>query len=247
VLADAAEDGLDDHPYIAGYRSMLAAMRGDAETAMARLPAVLPLRDSEDQQDQGTIDLVEAFAYAARSQPAEALRLTREIVGRIEALGVGAEAVRWGWPLGVRMAAAVGDTDAVRALVAVLDAFPRGHVPPMLRAERDLAVARLAAQNDDANAGELFASAIDGLRARESPYYLASGLLDHAEFLRTQADVSAATEMIDEAREIGRSLRAQPILDRPTGSTVRPLHTPNSLQPLVVYRVCNHCVMSPTD
>jgi tetratricopeptide (TPR) repeat protein len=214
VLADAAKDGLDDHPYIAGYRAMLAAMRGDADTALTRLPVVLPLRDSEDQQDQGTIDLVEAFICAARSQPADALRLTRAIVDRIEGLGIGAEAVRWGWPLGVRMAAEVGDADAVRAFVAVVDAFPRGHVPPVLRAERDLAIARLAAQNSDADAGELFVAAIATLRVLESPYYLAPGLLDYAEFLRARGEASAAAELIDEARVIATSLRARPILDR---------------------------------
>ena len=65
---------------------------------------VARLRESEDQQDQSTIDLVEAFAFAVRAQPVEALRLARAIVGRVDALGIGAEAVRWAWPLGVRMA-----------------------------------------------------------------------------------------------------------------------------------------------
>jgi class 3 adenylate cyclase/tetratricopeptide (TPR) repeat protein len=214
VLADAAEDGLDDHPYIAGYRSMLMAMRGDAEVAIARLRVIAPLRDSEDQQDKSTVDLVEAFTFAALAEPAEALRLARDIVARVDGLGIGAEAVRWGWPLGVRMAAAVGDADAVRELIAVVDAFPRGHVPPVLRAERDLAAARLAAEDAGADAGEMFAAAIAGLRALESPYYLAPGLLDHAEFLRAEGHASAAAELIDEARVIGRSLRAQPIVDR---------------------------------
>ena len=46
----------------------------------------------------------------------------------------------------------------------------------VIRAERDLAVARLAADSGDPAASELFADAVAALRARESPYYLASGL-----------------------------------------------------------------------
>ncbi|HEY5200044.1 MAG TPA: adenylate/guanylate cyclase domain-containing protein [Acidothermaceae bacterium] len=214
VLIDVGEEGLDDHPYIAAYRAILSALKGDVEGATMRLPIVLPLRESEDQQDQATIALVEAFTCAARAEPVDALRLSRDIIGRIDALGVGAEAIRWAWPLSVRMAAELGDADAVRDLVAVVDAFPRGHVPPVVRAERDLAVARLAADGADPNAGELFTNAVAGLRALASPYYLASGLLDHAEFLRTHNDAAAAAELIDEARTIGTALRAQPIVDR---------------------------------
>jgi len=214
ALANVAEEGLDDHPYIAAYRAFMSAMRGDAVGAAARLPLVASLRESEDQQDQATIDLVEAWTFAARAEPAEALRLTRDIVARVDGLGVGAEAVRWAWPLGVRMAHEIGDDDAVRDLIAVVDAFPRGHVPPVVRAERDLAVARLAARNADPGARDLFANAVAGLRALESPYYLASGLLDHAEFLHTQGEISAGVALIEEARVIGNALRVQPILDR---------------------------------
>jgi hypothetical protein len=102
----------------------------------------------------------------------------------------------------------------VRELIAVVDAFPRGHVPPVIRAERDLAVARLAALAGDPAAGELFRNATAGLRALASPYYLASGLLDHAEFLHSQGETPAAVELMDEARGIGTALRVQPILDR---------------------------------
>jgi class 3 adenylate cyclase/tetratricopeptide (TPR) repeat protein len=214
ALANVAEEGLDDHPYIAAYRAMLSAMRGDADGATVRLPVVAPLRESEDQQDQATIDLVEAFASAAQAEPGEALRLARAIVTRVDALGIGAEAIRWAWPLGIRMADEIGDPAAARELIAIVDAYPRGHVPPVVRAERDLAMARLAAESSDPDAGELFTSAIAGLRALESPYYLASGLLDHAEFLHAQGDGRAALELIAEARGIGSALRVQPVLDR---------------------------------
>ncbi len=57
----------------------------------------------------------------------------------------------------------------------MLDALQPGRLPPMLRAERDLARARLAGDN-----GAGFAAAITGLRELSTPYHLAHGLLDYA-------------------------------------------------------------------
>ena len=76
----------------------------------------------------------------------------------------------------------------------------------MLRAERDLARARLA--------DEGFASAIASLREQSTPYHLAHGLLDYAEHHLKQGDSEAAAAAVEEARQIGVRLRCQPLLDR---------------------------------
>jgi len=75
-----------------------------------------------------------------------------------------------------------------------------------LRAERDLAHARLAAAD--------IAAPVAGLREKSTPYHLAHGLLDHAEYLTRHGHAAAAALAIDEARAIGRRLRCQPLLDR---------------------------------
>ena len=84
----------------------------------------------------------------------------------------------------------------------------------MLRAERDLARARLAASDGDEAAAAAFAAAITGLREQSTPYHLAHGLLDHAGYLTRHGDADAAALAIGEARDIGRRLRCQPLLDR---------------------------------
>jgi hypothetical protein len=84
----------------------------------------------------------------------------------------------------------------------------------MLRAERDLARARLAANDNGPDAGAAFPAAIAGLRQHSSPYHLGHGLLDHAEHLLRTADAAAAAAATGEACTIAHRLRCQPLLDR---------------------------------
>ena len=84
----------------------------------------------------------------------------------------------------------------------------------MLRAERDLARARLRRADGDPAAAASFVSAISGLRQHSTPYHLAHGLLDHARHLARQDDAAAAAAAIDEAGAIARRLRCEPLLDR---------------------------------
>jgi methyl coenzyme M reductase subunit C-like uncharacterized protein (methanogenesis marker protein 7) len=83
----------------------------------------------------------------------------------------------------------------------------------MLRAERDLTRARLAA-NGDESATSAFEAAVTSLREQSTPYHLAHGLLDHAEYLTRHGDADTAALAIEEARGIGHRLRCQPLLDR---------------------------------
>jgi hypothetical protein len=113
------------------------------------------------------------------------------------------------------MAHELDDDAAVGDLIALLDSHQPGHLTPMLRAERDLARARLAAGNSDGDqAAAAFAAAIAGLRERSTPYHLAHGLLDYAEYLIRRGDAEAAAQAADEAGDIGRHLRCQPLVDR---------------------------------
>ena len=84
----------------------------------------------------------------------------------------------------------------------------------MLRAERDLARARLAAGGGNPDAGPAFAAAISGLRELSTPYHLAHGLLDHAGYLTRLGDAEAAAAAIGEAAGIAQRLGCQPLLDR---------------------------------
>ena len=113
----------------------------------------------------------------------------------------------------------------------------------MLLAERDLTHARLAASDgpspsasdgpspsaspsdgdgDQAAVGA-FTAALDRLREQSTPYHLAHGLLDYAAYLTSLDDTEAAAAATEEARDIARLLRCQPLLDRAAGVTLAEL------------------------
>jgi class 3 adenylate cyclase/predicted ATPase len=218
-------DGRADDDYVACYRGWLAAMRGDVETAQAMLAALHDMQASEDAQDQAMINLAEAFTAAGRQRPADALRHARAVLAHADAVGISFDAPRWAWPLAARAAHDLGDTAAVGELLALLDSYQPGHLAPMLRAERDLVRARLAVKDhNDAAAGPAFAVAITSLRDQSTPYHLAHGLLDHAEYLLGHEDAEAAALAVEEARDIAVRLRCQPLLDR--AGSIEPTEPP---------------------
>jgi hypothetical protein len=124
------------------------------------------------------------------------------------------ENVCWAWPLATRSAFHLGDTAAVEELIAVLESHPVGHLPPILRAERTLARARLRATNGEAVADTDLGDAITQLRAVASPYHLAHALLDRAEHRIAIGELTGVDPLIDEARTIAERLRARPLIDR---------------------------------
>jgi hypothetical protein len=164
---------------------------------------------------------------AARRQHGDALRHARATLAHAGVLGISAEDQRWAWSLAVRAAHELADFAAVRELLSLLDSYQPGQIAPMLRAERDLARARLAAADGGQpaapstaaavtgqSAAASFAAAVTGLRERGTPYHLAHGLLDYADYLTREGDAAAAAQPVVEARDIARRLRCQPLLDR---------------------------------
>ncbi|MGH3150749.1 MAG: ATP-binding protein, partial [Streptosporangiaceae bacterium] len=219
-LTQAADsDALADFEILICQQGWLAALRGDDAAAQTVLAGLADLRASEDPQDDALVSLLEGFSAAARGQPGATLRHARAIVAHADILGISHDCLRWAWPLAARTAHDLGDTAAVGELLTLLDAYQPGHLAPMLRAERDLTLARLAARNGDRDAVAAFAAAITGLRELSTPYHLAHGLLDHAEYLGRHGDAETALQAIEEARDIAARQRCQPLLDRATALT----------------------------
>jgi class 3 adenylate cyclase/tetratricopeptide (TPR) repeat protein len=222
-LSQAADaGGLEDNEFLACCRGWLAALRGEAGAAETILAALPDLRASEYPQDKAIISQVEAFTAAARHHPKEALRHARASLAH--ATGIGPSSLRWAWPLAARAAHDLSDTTAALDLLTLLDSPQPGHLPPMVRAEHDLARARIAARDGDPAATEKFVSAISGLRQMSTPYHLAHGLLDHAEYLTRLGDTDTAGAAIAESLNIAERLRCQPLLDRVT--TLTPARPP---------------------
>jgi len=191
----------------------LVALRGDASVAAATLAGLAAVRASESPQEKTGLSVAEAYVAAADGRPGDALRFALETLAARDALGINYTYVRWSWPLAVRSAFELGDIGAVHELLGMLAERQPGQLAPMLKAERELARARLAALDGDAAAAELFVAAVGRLRELSTPYHLAQGLLDYAEYLRQHGDVGAAA-VVDEARQIGERLGCQPVLAR---------------------------------
>ena len=220
-------EGLTDIEIIPCYHGWLAALRGDAGAAKSTLAALPKLRASEDPSDKALISVVEAFAAAARHHPESALRHARATLAHVGTLGISSDCPRWAWPLAARTAHDLGDTAAAGELLALLDDCPPGHLAPMLKAERDLIRARLAARDGDPGAATTLAAAVSGLRELSTPYHLAHGLLDHSTHLLRTGDDQAAHAAISEAGIIAQRLGCQPLVDRaetlqPTRSRTTP-------------------------
>jgi hypothetical protein len=212
-LTQATEsDGLADIEYLVCTGGWLAALRGDAAAAGTALAGLQDLRVTESPQDQSTLGLTAAYIAVASGEPEEALQHARAVLALAPVLGIGHDELAWAWPLAVRCADQLHDTAARRELLALLDSYQPGHIVPLLRAERDLARARLAASDDDPATAQAFTAAIASLREYGTPYHLAHGLLDHAQYQHD--DGQAARQAIEEAQAIARRLRCQPLLDR---------------------------------
>jgi tetratricopeptide (TPR) repeat protein len=207
-------DGLADIEYLSCAHAWLAALRGDTATGGTVLAGVRDMRTSEAPQDQTSLGLAEAFTAAARGQPEDALRHARAALAQAPAVGISHGEVVWSWSLAARAAHELSDAATTQELLALVDSYQPGHIVPLLRAERDLARARLAGHDGDETAPAAFAAAIAGLREHGTPYHLAHGLLDQAEYQISRGDVGAAAAAIDEARAIGGRLRCPPLLAR---------------------------------
>jgi tetratricopeptide (TPR) repeat protein len=214
-LAQAADgDGLGDIEFLVCYRAWVAALRGDVPAAQATIAGLAGLRASEDPQDQANVAVAEAFTGAARRQPAAALRCARAALHQVGVLPISHELLRWAWPLAARAAHDLADAATEADLLALLDGYRLGQLAPMQRAERDLARARLTGADGGPDPAAAFPAAITGLRRLSTPYHLAHGLFDHAEYLTRLGDTDAAEAAIAEARDIAGRLRCQPLLDR---------------------------------
>jgi tetratricopeptide (TPR) repeat protein len=216
VLAAAlGPDGLDDVRYIRIQQGRLAALRGDRTTARQAIEFLAGQSSSEDPQDIAALLLLEADAAFAAGDVRTALERGRRVVELRHALGIHHETARWAWPVAARSAHDLGDHEAERALLQVLDGYAVGRLPLVLRAQRDLVTARLAAvSNGGANTAELYERAVAALRRIPDPYHLAYALLDHADYLGRSGDVAAADDAIREATKIAESLGAEPLARR---------------------------------
>ena len=141
-------DGLADIEILTCYRGWLAALRGDAATAEDRAGGTARPAGQRRPPGQGA-DQHRGSLHRRRPRPAGGRAAPRPRTRSLTPApsGSASEFLRWAWPLAARAAHDLRDTAATGELLALLDACQPGHLAPMLRAERDLVRARLAARD----------------------------------------------------------------------------------------------------
>ena len=221
---DEADDVVNRHPNghlvaddesVVATRAWFAALRGQPDAAEELLGQLRDLPASEDAQDLASVATARAFVATARDDLVEALRWSRCSLEHVErALSFAGDDGRWAWPLAARCAHQLGDLTAEAELLDICDRQRPGQLAPMQRAEALLIRARLAAAEHAADAADQFVAAIEAVRSISTPYHLAHGLLDHAEFLAAMGGSAAPAEAIAEARSIAIGLGCRPLLDR---------------------------------
>jgi tetratricopeptide (TPR) repeat protein len=216
VLQEALDvDHLDDDPLNA-VPGWFAGLRGDGQRAAAGQESLNYRRQTEDPQDQACIGLLDATVALCAGDVAGALAHAMGVLGKADALGIGHDDPRWAWPLAARAARSLGETGTLEHLVALVDAHPVGHVPPLLRAERQLVSALAAADADGAGATSAVAAvqaAVESLRAVGNPYQLAHALIDLAEVLARAGD-DGVESALAEATTIAERLGCPPLAAR---------------------------------
>jgi hypothetical protein len=211
------DDGLADNPSVAYSGTLLRALRGDTQGASALLPILDQLIGSEDPQDQAQRQTSVAATAMSAGDYGTAVAESRKTLALGDAMGIRSDPIRWSWPLAADAALAMDDIGAARELVDWLDSQPWGMLPPILRANRARIWAQLLHRSGDPEAPQAFTAAVVALREIGSPYHLALGLLDHADFLAATGEGAVAETLADEARVIAEGLGARPLADRARG------------------------------
>ncbi|HEU4675912.1 MAG TPA: adenylate/guanylate cyclase domain-containing protein [Motilibacteraceae bacterium] len=197
LLQDTAvyADGMLEVVYLASEQALLAGLCGDVERAAAALRGIEPHRPAEAVEDRACIALAEAAAAWGAGDLAGTVTAAREALSHSRTLGLRFDVVRWAWPLASRSARLLGDDDVVVELLTLVDGHPRGQVPPLLRAEADVARAHLARRGDAASQEDvvLLDRAVETLRDARAPYFLAGALLDRGR----DGDLAEAREIVD--------------------------------------------------
>jgi hypothetical protein len=128
-------------------------------------------------------------------------------------LGIGAESIRWAWPLAARAARTLADTATLDRLLVLFDTHPLGHQPPVLRAQHQLHAALSAADPPTPGQIATVADAVDAVRQAGNPYHHAHALIDYAEVL-ARAGADGVDAALAEVGAISQRLGCPPLRAR---------------------------------
>jgi hypothetical protein len=187
----------------------LYALRGATDAAREQLAAIEYLRTSEDEQNRvgfSTAEIAVLFSEGAMTAVADQAEWV--LPTAIAMFGLWSEDTRRAWTQSVDAALAAGRYEVVAALVELIAARPRGHLPPFLRAQLARAEALLATHEGHPERTEPgLQSAVDQLAALGYPYWHALAQLDLAAWLRSEGRGGDAEPLTQEALAVLESLK----------------------------------------
>ncbi len=193
---------------------VISVARGDLAGAERILEIFDVYGSSRDVQEVAAYACARSSVLRARSRDQEALAAAREAVAGALQLGT-TSAVKVGFTQGLGAAFSLGDLDAVRGFVGMIDDMKPGIVTPFLRALADRSRARIAALEDDPETAERnFKAAIGLFRETGIPYWRALSQVEFGEWLVTQSRREEAAPTLQEARDTLDRLGASTWLER---------------------------------
>jgi hypothetical protein len=215
-VANATEvNGPPPMRYLAGVRGFLHGLRGNTvNTNDDAIAGLAGFSDSENVQDRALLSTARALVESASDRPTEALVHARAALAQVEKLGLNCEYLVFAWPVANDAAKALGDREAMADLLRMFEARPIGHLPPLLRAERALTKAHLAAGPGETGSAIVeteFAEAVAAFRRAGSPWHLGRALADYGGYLEACGQAEAAGAALDEGAAIAERLGARPL------------------------------------
>jgi hypothetical protein len=196
--------------------ALLAAFRGDVETAHDHVPHIAAWRTSQNNQLRWFYAACHARIAVAAGEFRDAIDQVAEGIEEIvQTDGPSSQAIRIGFPAAIEAALALGRLDDVDHLLSVLAERPAGHVPPYLHAQLSRIRGLLASARDDRAAAESqFGAAVEGFRSLGFPYWLATAQTDLAELLLHDKRVDEARPLLEAALTAFSRLGATPAVQR---------------------------------
>jgi len=195
----------------------LGGLCGDGDRVLRALESTEMRRANEEAQAQAGVALLEAINATCFGDLGASLTHGLRALEKRDAVGIAAESLRWAWPLSARAARQLGDTQTLGVLLSMLEDYPVGHLPPSLRAERQLVKALMRADSAGADAGAAVdgevREAVSAVRDVGNPYELAHALIDWAD-LCVRFETEDPEPALSEARGIAEKLRCPPLIER---------------------------------
>jgi class 3 adenylate cyclase/tetratricopeptide (TPR) repeat protein len=195
---------------------MVAAFRGDINTAREHLAAMVAWGASQNNQLRWLYAAGHATIAVAAGEFADALDTVGPAIEEmVQSDGPSSPASRIVFPAAIDAALSLGRLADADDLVSLLAERPPGQVPPYLRAQLSRSSGLLAAARADVAAAEShLGAAIHGFGSLGFPYWLATAQTDLADVLVHDERVTEAASLLDEARGVFSRLGAAPALQR---------------------------------